>query len=126
MTHEATIGGRQVLLDTRWLLPENEEILVTFKDKEGGEISLKIEVVNEKSEKEEKPSLRIREENDTPIISFINWNSTFGNSTSKPINFASTDDNRIELSFLANITKLGPIYRVEFQVMSKELKNEAH
>ena len=126
MSHKATIGGRAVLLEASWLLPENEDISVSFKDPEGDDVTIKIEVktspIVKDSKEKIKPTLSIMEVDNVPVIQFIDWNSGFGSSTGKPVIFASTADNKIELSFLASVAKLSRLYRVEFQVMSEVKK----
>ncbi|MES1933297.1 hypothetical protein T35B1_11837 [Salinisphaera shabanensis T35B1] len=126
MPQKVILGGRTVLLNKSWLLPENESIFVEFEDEDGDSVKIRIEVLtSENNEKNEKPkaALEIDNEEDVAVITFINWNQPFGNSTAKPIAFAVADDGRIELSFLANIAKISSLYRVEFQVMSV-VKNE--
>ncbi|MDO8070006.1 hypothetical protein O3299_00580 [Janthinobacterium sp. SUN176] len=126
MAHTTFIGGKKILLEASWLVLENEDVTVTFKDSDGDDVTVKIEIKstseNNDSEDIKKPSIQIEEVDDIPVIRFKNWNGGFGKSTGKPIAFASTSDGKIELSFLASIAKLSKLYRIEFQVMSEEKK----
>lgn len=126
MSYKTIIGGRKVLLDKSWLLPDGENISVEFEDEEGDSINIRIEVLssedrNNKNEKN-KASLSIHDEGEVAVITFTNWNQAFGNSTGVPVVFAKSSDEKIELSFLASIAKISSLYRVEFQVMSEVKK----
>lgn len=126
MAHITSIGGKKVLLEASWLVIENEDITVTFKDDDNDDVTVKIEIrstlESEDTKEIQKPSLQIEDVNDIPVIRFNNWNGGFGKSTGKPIVFAGSEDGKVELSFLASIAKLGRLYRIEFQVMAEEKK----
>lgn len=122
MANNATIGGRSVLLNARWLLPENESIDFKIEDEDGDVTPMKIQIKSSSDGDGAKPILDVKEIDGIPVITFINWNGKLGVNTNKPIKFAESENGDVELTFLAVIAKLGDIYRVEFQVMSERKK----
>lgn len=114
-----TIGGRRVLIATSCLVPDGEDVLLNFKDHDGEDLAIRLEIrasVVEKDSKEKpKASISINDVDGMPVIRFLDWNSALGNSTKRPIVFATGTN--VELSFLASVARLGTLYRVEFQAL---------
>lgn len=97
-----------------------------FIDEDGDEHTVRIELSSTQlsgdSGEKPKASLKVLDDGGIMVFQFRDWNGTFGNSTGKPITFAKSDDGKTQLTFLASISKLSKIYRVELQIMSENVK----
>ena len=66
------------------------------------------------SEEEKNPSIKLEHANDVFIFEFINFDGSLGHSTSKPINFATSNAGE-QIYMLAIIQKLKTFTKFEFQ-----------
>ncbi len=117
------VGKRDVLLNTIIFIPINETSEIELNLGESDLLHVVIAFENGKSsEKDLKPSFSVEGDGNKGIITFKNWNETFGSSISEPLIFASDDEGN-GVSFMGNVVKHGEMYKAELQFMRESNSN---
>jgi hypothetical protein len=113
------VGEREVLLNVTTFVPQDEEAEVKVELGENDHLIMifAFEESHDSSTKEKgNASYEISGVGDKGKITFKNWTATFGSSITKPVYFATDNEGR-RISLLANIVKLGAMYKVDCQFM---------
>lgn len=112
------VNGNEVINFSSLLVPETESALLEFEhDGDQQRFSLNFEIEEPENEKEGKTrSLRFAGEENYLSLTFVNWDSPIGVSTGKPIEVGETEKGEL-IYILANVAKLGGLYRVDIQTM---------
>jgi len=122
-----TIGNRKVIFSETMLCPEDERIELQAQvpnEKEPWKMEVFFTVDEVKSGGEPpKPNVRWDVEDDIWKFNFKNWNLPLGATISKPVEVAVTTSGH-SIKFIAEITKINTLYRMNLQFMVEENANE--
>ena len=99
------------------MIPDGEEAGFFCQLAENDRLNCTIKIVHDEDEELKKTqSINVDFENDTFTISFKNFNSPLGHSTSGPVVFGASNNGE-DLSFLASIQKFKSFTKIDAQFM---------
>ncbi|HEY2346047.1 MAG TPA: hypothetical protein VGH80_09195 [Xanthomonadaceae bacterium] len=111
------LGSREILLSTIFMIPEGEDATFSHPLSEDDIFNCRIKVLHDDDEELKKTqSINVDFEDQIFTISFKNFNSPLGHSTSGPVVFGASNKGE-DLSFLASIFKFKSFTKVEIQLM---------
>ena len=123
----STVGNRRIVLSDTVLVPSGEEAEITVDVGTDDILNLVFRFYESEADPEtkEKPNATFTVEGDENrgVMTFSNWVAPFGASITRPVDIARSERGE-EITFLGNIVKLGEMYKVEFQLMIKEMSND--
>ncbi|TFF38139.1 DUF6864 domain-containing function [Pseudomonas sp. RIT623] len=111
-----TVGGRKIIGSDNIIVPNGEEVVVTYKFDEADDVCISIVFDDLPDDEEKNPYLEVSGHLNKSAFKFRNFNSATGHSLGKPMVFAESDAGE-NISLHATVYKYKQSHRIAFQIM---------